>query len=150
MSLERDMGPETPYSPLQMNMGPEIPYPPCEQIDRQLWKHYLPATTVVSGNKIMNLFVVHKISAITMGLLHEEYAAILQRDYWILQCPFSYVWCLSSPLLKHQLNPRRDCGTTTLTQPLQVKSRKEITAVIDRVDYCWLVRVSKFIYSGCM
>ena len=35
--------------PSRRNTGPEIPYPPCEQIDRHLWKHYLPATTVAGG-----------------------------------------------------------------------------------------------------
>ena len=33
------------------DMGPEIPYPTlCEQIDRSLWKHYLPKTTVAGDN----------------------------------------------------------------------------------------------------
>ena len=34
-------------------LTPEIPYPPaphCEQIDRHLWTHYLPATTVTGAN----------------------------------------------------------------------------------------------------
>ena len=38
--------------PPRRDLVPEIPTPRrCEQVDRRLWKHYLPATTVAGGNK---------------------------------------------------------------------------------------------------
>ena len=69
------MGPEVPSPqkeygtrdtlPLWRSMAPEIPYPTPpppttgEQIDRHLWKHYLPATTVAGGKN--QQFVVRQI-----------------------------------------------------------------------------------------
>ena len=44
-----DMGPRDQWP--GRDLVPEIPDPPpCEQIDRHLWKHYLPATTVADSN----------------------------------------------------------------------------------------------------
>ena len=52
--------PQIPYPPPR-DLAPEVPYPqpqPHEQIDRRLWKHYLPATTIAGGKN--ELVIVSK------------------------------------------------------------------------------------------